>query len=198
MPYDLVITDAPVQENTPERDVGENIVFSELPSDYRVYALYFPAEPPDRSLEDALRSFGSKTGKNMMIYFGSVGDPTMGQVLARFGINRYPVIVITAIADLASPQGDYVTSYARIDSKKLLSSPQRTLDCVERVFSLFIQGEVAKAISTAKWTQRAELSSALIGLFGRAFKGVVGFIAERDIVVSLAIGKLELKRSGGK
>lgn len=196
--YDLVFADPPVDPGTVEKDMGENILFSDLPTDYKVYALYFPAEPPDSSLEDALRSFGHKTGKNLMMYFGSVSDPKLEQIMRRFDINRTPVIIVTAVAELASPHDDYSTTYARIDSKKLLSSPQRTLECVEKVFSLFLQGEVAKAISSAKWKQRAELASAISSTVGRALKAIGDYITTHDIVISLAIGKLELKRSGGK
>jgi hypothetical protein len=198
VPYDLIFTDPPVDGQTTEKDVGENILFSDLPSDCKVYALYFPAEPPDSSLEAALRTFGNKTGKNLMMYFGSVSDPKLDQIMPRFGITAPPVIILTAVAELASPLNDYVTTYARIDSKRLLNSPKRTLDCVEKVFSLFLQGEVAKAISTAKWTQRAELASALGGVVGRALKAAGDYITTHDIVISLAVGKLELKRSGGK
>jgi hypothetical protein len=198
VPYSLVFTDPPEDGKNPQRDVGENILFNDLPSDYKVYALYFPGEPPDSSLEDALRSLGNKTGKNLMIYFGSLSDPVLTQIMPRFGISAPPVIIVTAVADLASPHNDHSTTYARIDSKKLLGSPQRTVECVEKVFSLFLQGEVAKAISAAKWTQRAELASALGNVVGRALKALGNYIETHDIVISLAIGKLELKRSGGK
>jgi hypothetical protein len=198
MSYDLVFTDPSPSEKSVERDIGENVVFSDLPSDYRVYALYFPAEPPNGALENSLRDLGRKTAKNLMMYFGSQGDPNLDRILPRFEIKSYPVIVVTALADLASPVDDYVTTYARLDSKHLLNSPERAVQCVEILFSLFLQGEVAKAISQAKWTQRTELASSIARVFGSALKAIGGFIAERDIVISLAIGKLELKRSGGK
>ena len=197
MSYDLVLTDRPQAARNVDRDVGENILFADLPTDYKVYALYFSGEPPDSSLEDALRSFGKKTGKNLMMYMGSQGDPQLDRILARFEVKTYPVIIMTALADLASPVDDYVTTYARLDNLRLLSSPERTVQCVEKIFNLFLRGEVAQAISQAKKGQRAEILAAVLGLFGSAFKTIGGFISERDITLEWAVGKIELKRSGG-
>ena len=197
MSYELVLADSPPSAGQARRDVGENILFSDLAEDYRVYALYFAAEPPDRALEEALRNFGGRTGKNLMIYYGSEADPLLDKIEDRFEISPHPVIVVTALPELASPLDDYVTTYARLDSKKLLKSPEHTVACLQEIYHLFLHGEVAKAISAAKWKERRELASAVAGVIGKAFKSIARFIAERDIVIGCALGKFELKRSGG-
>jgi hypothetical protein len=198
MSYELVLTDPPPSAESAEKDFGENILFSDLSPDYRVYALYFAAEPPDRALEEALRNFGGRTGKNLMIYYGSEADPLLDKIEERFGIKPHPVIVVTALPELASPVDDYVTTYARLESKQLLKSPERTVACLQEIYHLFLHGDVAEAISSAKWKERAELASAVTGVIGKALKAVGGFLAERDFVIGCALGKLELKRSGGK
>lgn len=171
--------------------------FTDLPEDYKVFLLYYRAAMGDQDLEDKLVELGKNTGKNLFVNLGSAGDPSYAMIIKRFGIEQFPVIIMTAVPDLASPGNEYMTAYAKLDSKQLLSSPEKTVECAEKLFNLFIQGDVAKAISTAKWTQRAELARAVGNVLGDALKAVGGFIASRDISVSVLEGKFELKHSGG-
>ena len=80
--------------------------------------------------------------------FGSAADENYELVTKRFEINEFPTILVTAIPDLASV-GNY-TTFARMDNKQLLSSPEKTVECAEKLFNLFLRGDVAKAISSAK------------------------------------------------
>ncbi len=171
--------------------------FTDLPEDYKVFLLYYRAAMGDQDLEDKLVELGKNTGKNLFVNLGSARDPSYAMISKRFGLERFPVIIMTAVPDLASPGNEYLTAYAKLDSKQLLSSPERTVECAEKLFNLFIQGDVAKAISNAKWTQRGELARAVGNVLGDALKAVGGFIASRDISVSVLEGKFELKHSGG-
>ena len=104
---------------------------------------------------------------------------------------------MTAIDALASPAGEYLTAFARLDNKRLLDFPDRTIECVQELFNLFLQGNVSQAISRAKWKQRKELLNGLTNFFAGALKSLRDFIFERDISISVLTGKFELKKHGG-
>jgi len=191
MPFRLVLKDAPTENG---KEVGENIFFDNLPFDYKVYALYYPAAMLDEALEAKLRDLGAITGKNLLVNIGRLNDPELGKIATRFEVKKYPVIVVTAIDALASPTDHYLSAYARLDSKHLLDSPDRAAQCVQSLFNLFIQGKVSEAIAKAKWRQRQELVALVTDCFIGALRSLGGFVAERDISVSLVEGKFELKR----
>jgi hypothetical protein len=173
------------------------VFFSNLPEDYKVFLLYYRAGMGDRDLEDKLEDLGKNAGKNLLVNLGSAKDPSYNLIVSRFEIKKFPVIIMTAVPDLASPGDEDLTTYAKLDSEQLLSSPEKTVECAEKLFNLFIQGKVAEAISKAKWTQRAELAGAVGHVLLNALKAVGGFIASRDLSVSVLEGKFEIKRSGG-
>ena len=169
----------------------------DLPAEYKVYLFYYGGAMTDQVLEGRPRELGKITDNNLFVDIGTLGDARHGEIVARFGIKQYPVIIVTAIDALASPAGEYFTTCARLDSKRLLQSPGRTIDCVQELFNLFVQGKVSEAISHAKWQQRTELLLQLGQFFKGALKGLRDFVAETDISISFAEVKLELKRSGG-
>src|SRR5262249_6055868 len=117
------------------RDIGENVLFYDLPLDYKVYAFYYPSAMGDPELEQRLRDLGRITGQNLLVNIGGLNDPQLGRIQTLFGIRNYPVIVVTALSDLASPANEYFTAYARLDSKHLLNSAVRTVECVEKLFN---------------------------------------------------------------
>ena len=111
-------------------------------------------------------------------------------------ISRTPVIVLTAIAPLAAPEGIPFSAYVRLDSSTLLASHERAIRCVQEVFTLFLRGEVSRAITTAKWRERSELLWTLGGYVVGALRSIWSVVAERDVSVSVFEGRFELKRSG--
>ena len=191
-----MLTEKPV-EGESTRDFGDNVFLSNLPADYKVYAFYYGGAMGDETLEAKLRTLGEKTGKNLFVNLGGLNDPKYEEILKRFEIKKLPVIVVTAIDGLASPAGEYLTAFARLDNKDLLSSPDRTIECVQELFLLFLQGKVAEAMSKAKWTQRKELVGVLTNFFAAALKPIKDFILERDFSISILTGKFELKKRGG-
>ena len=193
MSFELVLTETKLEG---QKDLGENVFLKDLASEYKVYAFYYPAAAPSEELEDKLRELGHQAGKNFFINIGKLNDPAFDKIASRFEITKYPVIVMTALSPLASSSKDTVTTYVRFDSTALMQSPQRTVQCMQTVFSLFLQGKVADAIAEAHSAERAAMVTRLAGWFGDALKAIGGFIASRDISVSVFEGKFELKRSG--
>jgi hypothetical protein len=195
MAYKLIFSECPV-EGQITKDIGENVFLADLPNDYKVYVFYYGGAMANEPLEERLRVLGNITGNNLFVNIGRLNDPQYDEVKKRFGIKQFPVIIMTAIDTLASPVDDYITSFVRLDSKYLLDSPDRTVECVQELFNLFILGKVSKAMSLAKQQQRAELLRELANVFATGFESLKDFIAERDIYISLLEGKFELKRSG--
>lgn len=202
MAYELVFVEGEPKTPGPGPTIGAakgvgRRFFTDLPEDYKVFLLYYRAAMGDKDLEDRLVQLGKNTGMNLFVNLGSAADPSYEMISKRFALRQFPVIIMTAVPDLASAQNEYLTLFAKLDSKQLLSSPDKTVECAEKLFNLFIQGEVAKAISSAKWTQIGELAGAVGSVIGNALKVVGGFIASRDITVSVLEGKFELKHGGG-
>ena len=193
MAFDLIASTPDVKDG---KDVGENVLFDGLVADYKVYLFYYPAAMPDRSLEEALRAFGEETGKNLFVNIGRLDDPQLDRIGRLFGVERYPVLIITAQDALAASNAEVMSAYVRIDHERLLASPDRTIACVKVLFNLFLQGRVSEAVSHAKWSQRTETLRALSATVSGVLKKIGDVVLDRDLVVSFAEVKLELKKSG--
>jgi|RhiMethySRZTD1v2_1073278.scaffolds.fasta_scaffold634647_1 hypothetical protein len=200
MPYRLVLANGDGFDHAvgdaARKAIGENVFAAEMAAAFPCYVFYYPGAMLDPTLEHGLRAFGEQTGQNLFVNIGRLNDPAFGKVAKLFGIVRTPAIVVTAIAPLSTPEGANLSAFVRLDSALLLASPDRTLKCVDKLFILFLQGEVARAIATGKWSQRAELLQLLAGCIRGAFGSVRDFVAERDLSVSLFEGRFELTRSG--
>jgi hypothetical protein len=194
MSYQLVFTEKPTGVL---KAVGENVFLDDLSPSYKVYLFYYAGSMPNRPLEDGLRNLGESTGQNLFVNIGKLDDPKFDSIANRFEISIFPVIVITAVSDLASLVNAYLSAFARLDSKHLINDPDKTLQCAQEVFNLFLRGKVAEALSNAKSTQTKELLKWLGGLVTGVLKPMLKFIEERDITFSLVEGKFELKKSGG-
>jgi hypothetical protein len=198
MSYQLVLIEKPTPAVAGKpRDVGENVFLNNIPSNYKVYLFYYPGSMGNDALEGGLRKLGEKTGHNLFVNIGQLDDPDYDTVTTRFEMKTLPAIVITAVSDLASLNNEYLSAYARLDSKQLLKSPEKTLQCVLEIFNLFLQGKVSEALAHAQSRQRAELLKRLGGLITDVLKPLLKFIDERDISFSLFEGKFELKKAGG-
>ena len=187
MPYQLVLSEL-IDEVT--RDVGENVFFDNLSSDYKVFIFYYAGAMPDKNLESALRNLGNIAGKNLFVNIGLINDdkyPTIGRL---FDIKPLPVIIVTAIDKLASAPTEFSTAYVKIEDKRLLNSTNLAIDCVQTVFNLFIQEKISEAMSQVKRHKREALISHLL-------KGMREFLDKRDIIFGIGEFRLELKRSGG-
>lgn len=199
MSYRLVLTEKPrvVVNNLGDKDVGDNVFLDNIPPSCKVYLFYYGGAMGNELLEEGLRKLGDNAGQNLFVNIGKFNDPKFDEITRRFEMETFPVVVITAVSDLASLTNEYLSAYARLDSKHLLDSPSRTVQCAQEIFNLFLQGKVAEALANAKSRQRTELLKWLGSLITGTLKPVLKFIDERDISFSVAEGKLELKKSGG-
>ena len=196
MAYELVLTEKePEGAGRPPKGISTSF-YTDLPQDYEVFLLYFRESMPDKALEKALVALGKNMGKNLLVNLNSAADTSYKMIVERFGIEKFPVIIMTAVGDLAAVSDGSVTTFAKLDSEALLSSPEKTVECAEQLFNLFMQGKVKEAISTAKWTQRTELLKSLGSVVGDGLKAVGKFISTYSISFSAIEGKFELKRSG--
>jgi hypothetical protein len=191
--YRLVLSNL-VDEVT--RDIGENVFFVNLPTDYMVYLFYYPSVIPNEELENNLKLLGRMTGNNLFVNIGRLDDPSFSKVKRTFGIVDLPVIIMTGLEGIASvkTQRYYSTAYVRIDSSRLLQSVDLTTKSVERIFNLFVGGELSQALAQYQRDKRIALLKLVIV---NSLKKIVKFLSDRDISVSLIEGKLELKRNGG-
>ncbi|KAF5428645.1 hypothetical protein C5S39_10980, partial [Candidatus Methanophagaceae archaeon] len=108
MHYQLVLREL-IDVEKGIKAVGENVFFDDLPSDCKVFALYYPAAVPNEDLENALRNLGNITGKNLFVNIGRLDDPNYDEIVDKFKIRNSPVIIVTAIDKLASPPTEFST-----------------------------------------------------------------------------------------
>jgi len=187
MAYQLVLSE-PTTE--PEKDVGKNVFLDNLPDQYRVYLLYYSGSSVNKELESRLQKLGKDTGKNLFVNISKRNDPNYRKIVSKFGIKGLPAIVITGIDELASAKDEPSTAYVRLDSEKLLGSPDSAMACVEKIFNLYIQGKVAKAMSKGSRTQFLGRLKEIVMV---PLRGIKGFLEDRDISISLITGVLTLK-----
>jgi hypothetical protein len=185
----------PPQERIGRRDVGENVFLSDLSDEYHVFALYYPSAMRDEALEAGLSGLGELTGKNVFVNIGKLNDPSYEKIRKAFEIQTYPVVVVTATADLAAVGGGGSSVYVRIDDGRVLADTARAVQLVQEVSMLFLGGEVADAIAKSKSQERKELLRALGSRIGSALQKVAGFVADRDFKISLVQGSFEITKS---
>jgi len=175
-------------------DVGENIFFDNLPLDYEVFLLCYAGTGMNEDLRNKLTSLGEQSGKNLLVNFAKLNDPNYTKIRNAFDIEVFPTIIVTGIGVLASPPTEYSTAYVKMDNKQLLNSPDQAAECVERVFNLFLAGEISEAI---KDQNRAARNAALNKVLKTALGGIRGFLREWEISFSFINGTFSLKPTGG-
>ena len=153
--YTLSLMDDPGPGLT--KDIGENVFLNDLSSKYRVFAFYYPPPIENEDLANGLRSLGDMTGENLLVNIGKLNDPSFEKIVEAFDIRKYPVVVVTATTDLAGMQKDSVTAFVRIDDERTLSDPAGTVEMVQEIYTLFLRGEIADALSKVKSKERREL-----------------------------------------
>jgi hypothetical protein len=196
--YQLVLTE-PKSERT--KDVGENVFLNNLPQHYKVYLFYYPGLNANNILETKLRNLGEMTGNNLFVNIGRLNDPHFNKIVKKFQIKDFPVIIVTAIDTLASIENNgqfltaYLSNYIKIDNQNLLKSVDLAIKAVEKQFTLFLSGRIVEAINQIKQDKRDVIISKLKIFVGTALKDIDKFFSERDIIISLVEGKLELRKN---
>jgi hypothetical protein len=197
MSYRFVLSekkDKDIVKDIHERDVGENIIFENLTDEYKVYVLYYPGVNRNEDLEGGLRNLGKITGKNLLVNISSLDDPKYGMISRMFGFDHLPVIIITAIDKLSSSPNQFCSLYVKIDDKNLLNESKLAIDCVQKLFDLFIKGEISEAIKYYDASKQDAFFSHIKNLIKNSFKALGKILENYDIAISLIEGKFELKR----
>jgi hypothetical protein len=190
MSYQLILNE-PSEENT--RAIGDNIMLDDLPSDCKVYAMYYPGAVIDEDLESKLRAFGSITGKNLFVNIGRLDDPNYDLIINKFDITNTPAIVMTAISELASIKTKTLTAYVKIDNKRVFNSPELVVETVKTLFYLFMQQKIAEAIKQTENAGREAQIKGLKATIANALKGMKEYLSDKDVNVSLGPFSLEIK-----
>ena len=153
MSYQLILSESRKEVG---KDVGENIFLDNLPLEYKVYLFYYPGSMPNENLEERLKELGKITGKNLFVNIGRLNDPQYSKIKNKFQIRNFPVIILTAIDELASLNDGnscYSTAYVRLDNKELFESIESMIRCVEKLFNLFIDRQIIEALKQANSDQ---------------------------------------------
>jgi len=195
MAYRLLLSQL-ADSATRDRDVGEDIFLQDLPTDYKVYLFYFSGAMPDEDLEKRLRQFGQMTGKNLLVNIAGMRDPDYMKISKSFGIKVFPVIIMTAVDGLASSPDPPFTAFVRMDSPSLLGRADLTIQCVQKLFNLFLQGQIAEAMNQFRRDNRAAVIASLKSFMHETLKGLTDFLKGWEVNISFIEGKLELKYEG--
>jgi hypothetical protein len=123
------------------------------------------------------------------VNIGGLSDPNFEKMVNKFDIRDFPVIIVTASGKLASHPIEFVTAYVKLYSKKLLKNLDLTIDCVQKVFLLFIQEEISEALRQPGIYDRKAIIARLNGIITNVLKGV-------EFSVVLLGGQLRVKWQG--
>ncbi|OGF59581.1 MAG: hypothetical protein A2Y62_08780 [Candidatus Fischerbacteria bacterium RBG_13_37_8] len=176
------------------RDAGENIFWDNLPHSYSVYLFYYPSAFTDETFEKNLRDLETTTGDNLFINIVKINDRNYGKIAHIFKIKHLPTIIITAIDELASESEEFLTAYIKIDNKQLLSSPELVIQCIERLYNLFVRGNISEVMKQAERHRLNLIILKIKKITMQALKGIWQFIEGRDISISILEGKFEIKQ----
>jgi hypothetical protein len=191
MAYDIVFVEKP----EPGRAVGDSVFLSNLPTNPKIFAFFYRGAADTSEVEKQLRALGQRTGDNLFVNIASQADPDYDKAEKRFGIRRWPVIVVTAISPLAAtPEGD--NAFVRLDNKPLFAKPEELVRTVEELFNLFVGGQIGHAIVTG-WTQQGKAS--LLAAAERVWsvvQPVIKWLGKRDFAFEFAGAKIEVKQGG--
>jgi len=189
MGYQLVLTEL-IEEKKGVRAVGENVFLDNLPSDSEVYLLFYPGVmPPDKELENKLRTLWEGAAKNHFVNIGRLNDPNFRKTVNKFDIKYFPVIIVTANCKFASHPIGFEIVYVRLDSKKLLKNPDLAVDCFQKLFLLFIKEKISEVLKQPGIYDRKAIIVRLNGFVANVLKGV-------EFSIALLGSKLEVKWKG--
>jgi hypothetical protein len=195
MTYQIVFVEKPNQGRGPDRAVGDSVFLSNLPTNPKVFTFFYQGSTGAKEVEEGLRALGRKTGDNLFVNIASQADPDYDKAEKRFGLRRWPVVVVTAISPLAAtPEGD--NAFVRLDSKALFAKPEELVRTVEQLFNLFLGGEIGRAVTTG-WTQQGK--AGLLAAADRIWsvvQPVIDWISKRDLAFEFAGAKIEVKEGG--
>jgi hypothetical protein len=198
MAYDVVFVEKeePPAPGEKLKEVGESVFLSKLPTNPKVFALFFPGSSDTDDLQKLLRALGEKAGDNLYVNMGALSDPDYQRAAKRFGLRPLPAIVVTAIGPLAAtPEGE--NAYVRLDGRSLFAKPEELTSTVEELFNLFLAHKISQAVLVG-WTQQGK--AALVDAGERIWsviQPVITWLSKKDLALEFATVKIEVKESGG-
>ena len=181
------------QKEAIDKGFAENVFIDNLPYDYKVYLFYYPGAIVNEDLERSLRRLGEMTDKNLYINIGRLNDPQLKEIIKKFAIKDFPVIILTAVDNLASPTGELLTAFIKIEDKNLLKSANESIDLIQRLFVLFMEGKINEAMNEIKNRERSVILMRIKSVIATALQETIKFFENHDIVVSVIEGKFELR-----
>jgi hypothetical protein len=136
------------------RTFAKSITLDHIPDDCKVYCFVFGSSDADEKTKKDLEELGTEYGNNLFTGFWSMADPNYKDIATYFDLSTLPTIVMTAEASLASTKDSNESVFVRLDNRKLLLDVENVKELVRLLYNLFITGEVANAIRTAKNASR--------------------------------------------
>jgi hypothetical protein len=187
MPYQVTLVEP--KGERPEKAIGENIFLGDLGSAYKVYVFYYPGAMPNEGLEEGLRRLGVDTGENLFVNIGRLDDPKFDKIAKKFGIEGLPVIIVTGVEGIASLKdaNDLSTAYVKLDNPSLLKNIGSIVECVQRLFILFIRGAISEALEEGGKNNAVLKHKIVEGL-----RSLGTYLKDKDIEVSLLEGKFSI------
>jgi hypothetical protein len=190
-----------------ERAVGRDVILDNLKYDYKVFLFYYSGASSYDELEKKLEDLGKRAGNNLFVNISDLADPKFDLIASKFQIRNTPVIVITGVEGIASlgsspprPSTEppttsetYSTAFVRIDNKDLLKSTDVAIESATKVFNLFLQGEIKKALVESKFDEKKVKRSKILGKIISALNEIRNFMWQKDVEVEFAGFKLATK-----
>jgi hypothetical protein len=192
MAYSLVHS---VNDPVSDRIIGENVYIENMPHDSDIFVFYYPStSAPYTDLEDKLRAYGEKSEKAVFVNMSKVGGDKYSKIIKRFEIEGLPVIVITGrdtIAGLQTEDNKDKTVFVRLDKKNLLKDGGRTMEVVEEIVNLFMEGKISEAFRQAKASQHVAVLVRVKEIVSRLLTSI------DEITIGLIDGSFKVKFKGG-
>jgi len=167
---------------------------TQIPSDCEVYVFYIPGiKDKNQDLQKTLTDWGAASGKNVFVGMLTQDAFIYKQIIKLFNISNAPAVVVSALPKFATDE-EYKnarTVYARIDNEKLIRDQDESIKCIQKIYNLFLQGQVKQAIADAKKAQWRESFNYYLGrLRDGAGHALSEFLKREKIVVDILKGQI--------
>lgn len=169
---------------------------SQIPSDCQVYVFYIPGiKDKSQELPKTLTDWGAESGKNVFVGLLTKDAPDYRNIITLFKISNTPAVVVSALPRFATDEEykNATTVYARIDNDRLIGDADASIKCIQKIYNLFMQGQVKQAIADAKKAQWKKSFNHYLGLLRDAAGHALSeFLKGEKIVFDLLKGQITI------
>ena len=169
------------------RSFAEDVTLDNIPENCKVYCLVYGVSDTDQTIKNDLENIGKEYGNNLFVDFWSMADERYTDVATYFSLKDLPVIVVTAESSLSSIEGSNESTFVRLDNPHLLSEFEDVKRLVRLLYNLFIQGDIADAITIAKkkskWATMKDIITKVKNLFTDAIITIIERYGFLDVAV---------------